>query len=129
MIIVQDTVSNLTRHGLIQFTVQATPCSHQLFRSYHRLNSDLKGSDTPAIIAAGLPNITGGLRALYLRPNEQSYYGAIYNGSAGATTMDGNSGNVIDCQVHFDAGRSSAIYGAANTVQPASICLIPQIKY
>lgn len=29
----------------------------------------------------------------------------------------------------FDASRLNSIYGAANTVQPPAISLIPQIKY
>ena len=31
--------------------------------------------------------------------------------------------------LQFNASKSSSIYGAANTVQPPALCLIPQIKY
>ena len=88
----------------------------------------MKGGDSIAILQAGLPNITGGLRALYFTAGEGAYYGAIYGANMGSVFGIGSS-NVVDCQAHFNAGLSSAIYGASDTVQPPAIVLIPQIKF
>lgn len=41
------------------------------------------------------------------------------------SNTDGGSAGSIG----FDASRSNVIYGASNTVQPASIKLIPVLKY
>ena len=78
------------------------------------------------ILAAGLPNITG-----VITTNDESKInvsGAFAIGNSGPVRWpvdsNGESNNVT-----FDASRSSSIYGNANTVQPPSIVLIPQIKY
>lgn len=38
-------------------------------------------------------------------------------------------GHVNNTGTGFDASRSNPIYGASDTVQPATITLIPQIKF
>ena len=88
-------------------------------------NRFIEGSDTPGIINAGLPNITGGFDS------------GEFGGSKGAfahtsywTEYAGHSdGYHYNSRYTFDASRSSSIYGNSNIVQPASITLIPQIKY
>lgn len=94
-------------------------------------NVFIEGGDTPSKINAGLPNITGSLRAIYLLGGgETSYTGAFYSGQAGGITWDNaGSGSLVDCKGIFEASRSSNIYGGSNTVQPPAIVLIPQIKY
>ena len=81
-------------------------------------------------ISAGLPNITGkfqdkGFDSLYTFSP-----GALYNGGdiLGSRGSHGTSGDYLH-SLAIDASRSSAIYGASTTVQPAAINLIPQIKY
>ena len=80
-----------------------------------------------AVISAGLPNITG---------STGSFAVGNYAGSAtGAFTVNTSSRDCAESytktgvNIRIDASRSSSIYGASNTVQPASITLIPQIKY
>ena len=57
--------------------------------------------------------------------------GAINIQGTGADLVgDNNPGNLARSrQLYFDASKSSNIYGAANTVQPPAIQLIPQIKF
>lgn len=91
------------------------------------LNRVLQGGDSPAVLAAGLPNITG------------QYYavvggGITVNGAFTRSWVDSSgqtSGGGGYNRVHLvvDASKSNAIYGASNTVQPPAIVLIPQIKY
>lgn len=91
------------------------------------LNRVLQGGDSPAVLAAGLPNITG------------QYYavvggGITVNGAFTGSWVDSSgqtSGGGVYNRVHLvvDASKSNAIYGASNTVQPPAIVLIPQIKY
>lgn len=91
------------------------------------LNRVLQGGDSPAVLAAGLPNITG------------QYYavvggGVTVNGAFTGSWTDSSgqtSGGGGYNRVHLvvDASKSNAIYGASKTVQPPAIVLIPQIKY
>lgn len=74
------------------------------------------GSNGNTTIAAGLPNITGSLPGI----SQGNTYGALYSNS--------NTGNLFDrddsggwgaqCTLHFDASRSSSVYGNSTTVQP-----------
>jgi hypothetical protein len=66
--------------------------------------------------AAGLPNITGYAGAPYV--NIDPLTGAFYSGDAYGGAAGG--GNLFN-RVYFDASRSSAIYGASNTVQPNAL--------
>lgn len=93
------------------------------------LNRVLQGGDSPAVLAAGLPNIQGTLTGLAYRNN---YYGVgtgvfstSHSGGQSALTLDGVANDLIN----FNATNSNSIYGASNTVQPPAIVLIPQIKY
>lgn len=91
------------------------------------LNRVLQGGNSPAVLAAGLPNITG------------QYYavvggGITVNGAFTGSWVDSSgqtSGGGGYNRVHLvvNASKSNAIYGASNTVQPPAIVLIPQIKY
>ena len=91
----------------------------------------LQGSDSVAVIAAGLPNITGTANQnRSILADGYSFNGAFSGGTAGASIYALNwSGTYARSWFDFNASRSSSIYGNSNTVQPASITLIPQIKY
>lgn len=77
-----------------------------------------------AILAAGLPNITGGISI-----------GALTGGASGAitarsssvsrSTTDASNSSGFD----FNASRSSSIYGNSTTVQPPAIAVNIFIKY
>ncbi|WP_159057712.1 phage tail protein [Selenomonas sp. oral taxon 920] len=85
------------------------------------------GDGAGASIAAGLPNITGAFVARYHDLNEW------------AGCFDHEGRNYVpyyvtekSSQIHktiFDASRSSPVYGASETVQPAAIKLMPIIRY
>lgn len=85
-------------------------------------NRFIQGGDTPAVIAAGLPNITGTMPFDF-----ENVTGAfviekqIVNGSGA------DSGR--DMLLHLDASKSNPIYGRSDTVQPPAISLMPQIRY
>ena len=79
-----------------------------------------------ALLAAGLPNITGRVNIGALAGGSS---GALYNVTTNAverrtTDTSSNSGSV-----NIDASRSSSIYGASNTVQPPAIAVNYFIKY
>ena len=90
-------------------------------------NRFIEGSDNVNIISAGLPNIKGTFqaRAYQYTPSTSGAFTVSRNSS----DANQNSGNASNNTYTFNASRSNAIYGGANTVQPASICLIPQIKF
>lgn len=77
---------------------------------------------------AGLPNITGTFTGgtNYLQTLQSGAF--VWNGSTqNVDPGDGRShGNA---QYDFNASRSSGIYGNSSTVQPASLVLLPLIKY
>lgn len=77
-----------------------------------------------SILAAGLPNITGGLSIGALTANAS---GAIRAQSSGVkrSTTDASNSSGFD----FDASRSSSIYGNSTTVQPPAIAVNIFIKY
>lgn len=85
----------------------------------------IEGGDTPGILNAGLPNITDGFDSGEFGGSKGAFahtsYWTEYAGHA--------DGYHYNSRYTFNAARSSAIYGASTTVQPASITLIPQIKY
>lgn len=80
--------------------------------------------DIPAVLAAGLPNITA-----------NDFSGNPNTGGSGAIYNAGNSDNTVGAgQTYwrlyaFDARRSNEIYGNSDTVQPPALQLIPQIKF
>lgn len=93
-------------------------------------NVFIEGGDTPSKINAGLPNIVGSLRSIFItNQSETAYSGSFYATNTGVTYMKDTSGTIVDCKGNFDASKSNSIYGNSNTVQPPSIVLIPQIKY
>lgn len=82
--------------------------------------------------SAGLPNITGSQAFSGTDPDTLK---ATASGAFSRTLADG-AGNGHDYTVDnskvtysFDASRSSSIYGNSTTVQPASLTLLPCIKY
>lgn len=80
------------------------------------------GGDNTSVITAGLPNITARLGIAGYEPYTS---GAIY-------TTTGYSVGWYQYQrvdQYFDASRSNSIYGNSETVMPATIQLVPQIKY
>lgn len=91
------------------------------------LNRVLQGGDSPAVLAAGLPNITGQYYAVVgggITVN--GAFTGSWTDSSGQTSGGGGYNRV---HLVVDASKSNAIYGASNTVQPPAIVLIPQIKY
>lgn len=81
-------------------------------------NRTLWGADQKALgtfIAAGLPNITGNINAMY---NGGSPSGCFYSGGGGSTRHSGSSHTVGGNYFSFNASRSSSIYGNSSTVQP-----------
>ena len=88
----------------------------------------LEGDNAGASVAAGLPNITGALKYRYsaIYSAEGSFaQGRARENSVNLAFSDSSTGLTAS----FDASRSNPIYGAAETVQPAAIKLIPIIRY
>ena len=92
----------------------------------------LAGDGAGSSVAAGLPNITGSTDGAYLFGNlgtssieaKGAITGKVVDRTTGYTT-----GSVSRNLFGFDASKSSHIYGASETVQPAAIKLIPVIRY
>ena len=79
-------------------------------------------------VAAGLPDIQGRLSGLEnAEPGRSTFTGAF--ASTGATGNGPDGYNTDDHIVEFKASRYNAIYGRSNTVQPASVRLLPCIKF
>ena len=87
----------------------------------------MQGGDTPAVIAAGLPNITGSA-GHFNSLIEYVYDGAMYEKSS-KYTADSNAGATQAKEIGFDASHCNKIYGSSNTVQPPALMLIPQLRY
>ena len=85
----------------------------------------LTGTDTFPVMFG--PNISG---TLYLddldSPRETTLSGAFYDTGKRTTDPAGNYGG--GCVAGLSATRSSSVYGKSQTVQPASLRLIPCIK-
>ena len=84
----------------------------------------------------GLPNIQG--QATFRVGNSGSYVSILRSGDGSfAAERDGATqifrAESVNADVFsvltINASRSSSIYGASTTVQPAALQLIPQIKY
>ena len=81
----------------------------------------------------GLPNITGWFKPFGGNQTNAGYgvNGAFYT----VTVANGNNVSNSDSRANvaytigINAAKSSSIYGNSNTVQPPTMCLIPQIKY
>ena len=80
------------------------------------------------MIAPGLPNITGYITEV----NSGTYGTPTGNGAlyvSNRTSGSYGQGDEAKFRLNIDASRSSAIYGASDTVQPPALSLIPQIKF
>ena len=93
-------------------------------------NRVIQGGDNASIKSAGLPNITGAFNMQGFNEvadgSSYSVSGAFYMQST--KKWEGRGGGAASRGVAFDASRSNALYGKANTVQPPAIVSIPQIK-
>lgn len=84
--------------------------------------------------APGLPNITGnvGMHSVTTATNIAGVTGAFYADTTLSSYRNGGNegpGATSIPAFYFSASRSSSIYGASSTVQPASIKLLPVIVY
>ncbi len=82
-----------------------------------------------ASIAAGLPNITGGINNTFRTISGGGGYGAMVGSVDAGGQGFGAGGAVPSTIVRFDASKSNAIYGASDTVQPAAVKMLPIIRY
>ena len=79
---------------------------------------------------AGLPNITGQLRALYLASgSDDSISGPFSFNGFGGNYLSGTSGGAREAAISFNAAWSNAIYGKTTTVQPPAAVMQFCIKY
>lgn len=88
-------------------------------------------TDVGQSVAAGLPNVSGKFWAA--RTGRGDLPGTVANGAfseAGRWSAQVHNGANDDwgSVYQLDASRSSAVYGRSNTVQPASVRLLPCIK-
>ena len=74
---------------------------------------------------AGLPNITGSIDPFV--DMNRNWSGALEVNNTAPFNPSGATGNGNGSHVMFDASKSNAIYGAADTVQPAHTTLYPWI--
>lgn len=79
----------------------------------------------------GLPNITGSftLWKVYLNDGRAEATGAFQKIAESAVYASGSENGTPYKGFTFDASRVSATYGASTVVQPASLCLLPCIKF
>ena len=89
----------------------------------------IQGGDNASIIAAGLPNITGRIGGTTGNAGGDQSSGAFYKENTSPNLWWANDNMQGWCRYQFKASRSNSIYGAADTVQPPAIVLIPQIRY
>ena len=93
----------------------------------------LKGGDFPSCKAPGLPNIVG--RFGFCVSNATCGWNTANNSSTNpfynlSGAGDGGAASSVSSGgAGFDASRYNRIYGAAETVQQAAICDIPQIRF
>ena len=91
-------------------------------RTIQGANANLK-----AVLAAGLPAITGTARVFHPSDGTASGAFAVTNLSGGSIV--GSSASNLAFDLSFDASRSSSIFGASTTVQPPAIAANIFIKY
>ena len=77
------------------------------------------------------PNITGSftLWKVYLNDGRAEATGAFQKIAESAVYASGSENGTPYKGFTFDASRVSATYGASTVVQPASLCLLPCIKF
>ena len=85
----------------------------------------MAGADGITQKGAGLPNITGSIDPFV--DMNRNWSGALEVNNTAPFNPAGTSGNGNGSHVMFDASKSNAIYGAADTVQPAHTTLYPWI--
>lgn len=98
---------------------------------HHRfLEGTTTTSEVGSSVQAGLPNITGLTRSLSCAQfsTNEGDEGAMYL-QEGLQYRASSSNVVTEPRVGIDASRSSDLYGRAQTTQPASIRLLPVIKF
>lgn len=92
----------------------------------------LEGSASPNTIKeAGLPNITGGFPVKHRNFDESGAFYSVYDGGNNQLHNWGYSNDSdwgSDNEIWIDASKSSAVYGKAETVQPASYTVCFYIK-
>ena len=88
--------------------------------------AQLAGDGAGATVAAGLPNIAG---TMHFTEQTVSAGGAFQSATTYTPKTYHASGGGNNTTVNFSANRSNPIYGAAATVQPPAIKLIPIIRY
>lgn len=77
--------------------------------------------------SAGLPNITGS--AVICSPwTGASGSGCLWTNSGSGTFVEGQYPQTYTRSLYIDASKSSSIYGASTTVQPASYTVMYYIK-
>ena len=87
-----------------------------------------EGSHSPGRkLEAGLPNISGGMSPTGLA-SVSNTYGAFYNELSTITDYRSDVREGYGVRWGFNASRSSSVYGASQTVQPAALTLLPCIK-
>ena len=93
-------------------------------------NRFIQGGDIVAIQSAGLPNVTG-LTTLGGIYSVIDANGALRDTKAVKiySASHYNTGVQQTATIDFNANSSNPIYGNSSTVQPASIVLIPQIRF
>lgn len=92
-------------------------------------NVFIEGGDTPSKIEAGLPNITGETTYIFCNIKQNTNEGALTLNGTGEYFFQSTSSDIHAlATLSMDASKSNSIYGNAETVQPPSIVLIPQIK-
>ena len=81
-------------------------------------------------IEAGLPNITGDLEGNAFNTIMGAANSAIYTDASFTQNHRETNGNAPSCKaLHFDASRSSSIYGSSNNVIPRSQSALWCVKY
>lgn len=85
-------------------------------------NRTIWGAEDFGYIEAGLPNITGSVKAC---TNHVPHIGALYpSPKAGAYIVGSNTqSGIYDGAINIDASLSSSIYGNSTTVQPPAVKL------
>ena len=91
----------------------------------------IEGANTAGTVkAAGLPNITGQLSEHGWNISADNLGAFRVSPPSAGTPYGANAASGTGYLVTtFDASRSSAIYGASDTVQPPAVTALPCIKY
>lgn len=86
-------------------------------------------SEVGQSVSAGLPNITGKVMVGGYQLMTSKHTGAFFGSDYGTADYHGQDGRKnVPTTFGIDASRSSAVYGAASTVRPASTRMLLCIK-